>query len=108
MKNIITLVAMAICFSSCVKHATADTGTTCNSNVSYSIDVKPIIAKSCNMAGCHDGVVVTSLADYTTMHDGALQIKSSVISGIMPKTGSLTATEKATIACWVDNGAKNN
>jgi hypothetical protein len=108
MKKIILFIAIAICYISCVKNSADNTTNNCNPNVSYSLEVKPIIAKSCNMAGCHDGVTITSLADYTTMHDGATQIKTSIVAGRMPKTGSLTATEKATIVCWVDNGAKNN
>jgi hypothetical protein len=37
------------------------------------------------MTGCHDDQVITALKDYQTVHDGAAQIKLSIVTGKMPK-----------------------
>ena len=92
---------------SCSKNDGAS-NSSCDPATSFSKTVKPILDKSCNMSGCHDDFVITALNNYLTVHDGANQIKISIQSGIMPKSGTLTAAEKNAIYCWVDNGAKNN
>ena len=37
-----------------------------------------------------------------------VQIRAAVLSGSMPKNGSLTAAQKNSIICWIDAGAANN
>jgi hypothetical protein len=51
---------------------------------------------------------MASLAEYNTARDAAQQIKSAVNRGLMPLNGSLSATDKAAIICWIDSGSKNN
>jgi hypothetical protein len=80
----------------------------CDLTISYNTTIKPIISKNCNLSGCHDGSTTTSLADYITLRDGAVQIKSAVSTGRMPKNATLSVSDKNAIICWVDNGAKNN
>jgi hypothetical protein len=60
------------------------------------------------MPGCHDDQVITALKDFQTVHDGAAQIKLSIMTGKMPKNRTITTAEKNAIYCWIDNGAKNN
>jgi hypothetical protein len=38
----------------------------------------------------------------------ASRIKTQISNGTMPKTGSITAAQKSTLVCWVNNGALNN
>jgi hypothetical protein len=79
-----------------------DTGT------SLELDVKPIIEQNCAITNCHNGSQSPDLRSIANIRSHASQIKSLTQSGEMPKDGNLTATEKALIACWVDDGAKNN
>lgn len=79
-----------------------------NTNISFSGVIKPIISTNCaTNSNCH-GSGVTARPDFTDDNNikaKASQIKSLTASGEMPKNGSLTANEKAQIACWVDDGA---
>ena len=80
------------------------------SNTSYTAEVQPIIANSCNVFGCHDGSN-SSLPNYNNFSEvqaGASMIKSRTQSGNMPKTGSLSQEQIDLIACWVDDGALDN
>jgi hypothetical protein len=80
----------------------------CDSNISFTNTVKPILDHNCNYAGCHDDQVITALNNYQTVHDGAAQIKLSILTGKMPKNRTIAAADKSAIFCWIDNGAKNN
>jgi hypothetical protein len=35
-------------------------------------------------------------------------IRSAVSAGTMPKTGSISSSQKNSIICWIDSGAPNN
>lgn len=79
----------------------------CSTIVSYSNTIRPLIDQKCG--NCHlDGSQAPDLTNYETIKANASKIKSLTQSGIMPKEGSLTQTQKDAIACWVDNGALNN
>jgi SprB repeat len=84
--------------------AREDTGT------SWLTEVKPIIDTNCATSGCHNGS--NSLPDFRTLSNvqsNKLQVRSRTQSGDMPRGGgTLTTSQKALIACWVDDGAKNN
>ncbi|HEY2720474.1 MAG TPA: hypothetical protein VGI82_02035 [Chitinophagaceae bacterium] len=79
---------------------------------SFSKDVNPIIQSSCATgSNCHASGSVNGpgeLITYTEIQSASAQIRAAVISGEMPKTGSLTASQKSAIICWIDNGASNN
>lgn len=83
-----------------------------NVPVSFSANVAPIIAGSCAAnAACHgDGSVngPGPLLNYTHVKNAASQIQSAVVSGRMPKQGTLSASQKNIINCWVEKGALNN
>ena len=82
---------------------------TCNGvDISYAANVHPIITAKCaTNSGCHgDGSVngPGPLTDYSKVKAAASRIKAAVVSGIMPKTGTISAAQIQTIKCWADNG----
>jgi hypothetical protein len=79
-----------------------DTGT------SLSIDIMPIIEANCAVSNCHNGSEDPNLSSPQNVRNNASKIRSLTQSGEMPKEGSLSSSEKAKIACWVDDGAKDN
>lgn len=79
-----------------------DTGT------SLTADIMPIIETKCAVNGCHNGSQSPNLSTKASVVSNAAAIKTQTQSGAMPKEGSITAAQKALIACWVDDGAKNN
>jgi hypothetical protein len=93
---------------SCKKSDSVQTTAVCSSTISYKNQVHSIFVANCTSSNCHDGNALPSLGEYLTAHDAATQIKSSVKSGVMPKNGTLSASDKSAIICWIDNGALNN
>ncbi len=78
----------------------------------FSANIAPILETKCALGSdCHgDGSVngVGPLLTYTHAKNAASRMKAAVMSGAMPKTGSLTQAQINSIRCWVDNGALNN
>ena len=88
-----------------VKHG--DTGT------SFVTNIKPILDKSCAIGGCHNGDNGASRNwdVFTNVQNNASNIKMRTTNKSMPPAGSttaLTADQIKLIACWVEDGAKNN
>lgn len=79
-----------------------------NSNTSLTNDIRPIIEANCVSSECHGGGQLPNLSSLANIRSNATAIKRETQNGNMPRDGSLTAEEKALIACWVDEGAKNN
>ncbi|CAN0356877.1 unnamed protein product [Phaeothamnion confervicola] len=81
-----------------------------NTGVDYVHDILPIFQAKCQFTGCHpdNGDWFT----YSVAKSHAADIKDKTASGAMPKSpapgGSLSADQKALIACWVDDGAPQN
>lgn len=73
----------------------------CSSTKSYSLDVKPLMQSYC--VSCH-----SSYSNYTSVKSSASSIRSSIVSGSMPKGTSLTDDQKNKIVCWIDAGSPNN
>jgi hypothetical protein len=79
---------------------------------SFSLDVKPIIQSSCatgsncHATGSNNGP--GELTTYSEIEGASAQIRAAILSGTMPKTGSLSISEKTAIICWIDNGSSNN
>lgn len=107
-KLFITILSILALGCGCSKSSTDNSVSTCDQNISYNKKIKHLFSTNCNTSGCHDDVVITSLSNYQTVHDGAVQIKNSILSGRMPKNKTLSAIDKNAIICWIDNGAKNN
>jgi hypothetical protein len=105
----IPLFIIALIFLSCKKSTVSGINNNqCDPSVSYSTTVKIIFVAYCTASGCHDGVDLPSLSDYTVARDASAQIKDAVARGIMPKNATLTQAQKDAIVCWIQNGAKNN
>ena len=79
---------------------------------SFANDVAPIISASCAIgSNCHASGSFNGpgeLLNYTEIQRASAQIRAAVLSGEMPKTGSLTTAQKNSIICWIDNGSTNN
>src|SRR5439155_20810116 len=79
---------------------------------SFTVDVNPIIQTFCATgSNCHGSVSNNGpgeLVTYSEIFNAHAQIRSAVLSGIMPKNASLTAAQKNAIVCWIDNGSSNN
>jgi hypothetical protein len=123
MKKIISVVAVCFFLFSCSKPGGTDNGgtgnggsgggTTCSGPAkSFTTDVNPVIQGSCATSqGCH-GVGSTAgpgpLLTFSQVFNARTSIRSAVSSGRMPPNGSLSATQKNAIICWIDAGAPNN
>lgn len=117
-KIIVTIVAGAMLFAaSCSgsKDESVDPpgGSTCDGvAASFANNVSPIIQTNCATgASCHGEGSVNgpgALTSFTAIKNAAGSIKSAVVSGLMPKNGSLNTAQISSIRCWVDNGAQNN
>jgi hypothetical protein len=79
---------------------------------SFSVDVNPIIQTKCATgSSCHGTGSINgpgALLTYSAIANAHADIRSAILSGLMPKNGSLTSAQKNTIICWIDNGATNN
>ncbi len=82
-----------------------------SSDVSLAGDIMPLLQAQCTFPGCHNG---DNGADRNwTVKDNvrakALNIKTRTGNGSMPRSpGVLTPDQVELIACWVDDGAKDN
>src|SRR5436190_22374731 len=108
------IIVTAICLvQACKKNDESSNAVDCGGTTkSFAVDVKPIVQASCAFdSDCHGSGSSSgpgSLLNYAEIFNARSIIRSAVLSGEMPKGGSLTATEKKAIICWIDNGAANN
>ncbi|WP_420318689.1 SprB repeat-containing protein [Ekhidna sp.] len=82
-----------------------------SSMVSLSGDIMPLLQRECTFSGCHNGDngANRNWTDKDNVLAMASNIKSRTQSGSMPRSpGTLTQDEIDIIACWVDDGAKDN
>jgi hypothetical protein len=88
-----------------------NTNTNCTGTKSFASDVNPIIQSVCATSGCHNASStngVGPLTNYQQVFNAKTNIRSAIVSGLMPKNGTLSADQKSAIICWIDNGASNN
>lgn len=114
---IILFIGSAILFASCSGSkdesvSPAPVPATCDGvAISFAGNVNPIISTKCaTNSGCHGEGSVNGpgpLTSYDLIKAAAGSIRSAVVAGRMPKNGSLTNPQIATIKCWVDNGTPN-
>ena len=79
--------------------------------IQFSANVLPIIQASCGASGCHNAGSSNGpgeLSTYAQISGAKTQIRAAVLSGSMPKSGTLTSAQKNSIICWIDAGAANN
>ncbi|GCC51407.1 cytochrome c [Chryseotalea sanaruensis] len=84
--------------------ARGDTG------ISWSNEIQDIIVTNCAVSGCHNGTQSPNLSNISGVQANKETVKSRTGNGTMPPAGrtDLTAEQIKKIACWVDDGAKNN
>ena len=84
------------------------------SGVSFSASIQNIITTKCAISGCHNGDngANRNWTVFSNVQRNAANIKSRTSSGSMPPSnsaaGGLSQTQIDLIACWVDDGAKDN
>lgn len=79
--------------------------------IQFNANVAPIISSSCAIPTCHAAGSSNGPGQLTTHAEisaAKTQIRAAVLSGAMPKSGTLTAAQKNSIICWIDAGAANN
>ena len=113
MKKVVIIILLLGGVYACTKQKATETIVDCSGPAkSFVIDVTPIFQSSCtNGSGCHGSGSNNgpgSLLTYTQIFNDREEIRSVVASGHMPLNGSLTASQKNAILCWIDNGASNN
>jgi hypothetical protein len=77
----------------------------------FAADVNPIIQTFCNQASCHDVASTNGpgpLTNYTQVFSARTAIRGQITAGLMPQNTTLTAAQKNSIICWIDNGAPDN
>ena len=112
------VLATALCFSYCSsdKDEVLDPGGNNDpcatvpakfaANIAPIIETKCALGSACHGEGSTNGV--GPLLTFDHAKSGASRIKAAVMSGAMPKNGSLTQAQINSIRCWVDGGALNN
>ena len=111
-KLLICLAGVGIIITACSKGNSAVTAVDCTGEAkSFVTDVSPVIQANCTSPGCHNsgsnngpGALIT----YQQIFNARISIRAAVASGSMPQGGSLSASQKNTILCWIDNGGANN
>jgi hypothetical protein len=104
---------------SCVDHNLVTPVVDCTgvSTISYATQVKPIVEANCAIKGCHNGDMGSDYnwTIFSTLQARALSGKlqdritrPAGAEGHMPKTGSITDSERQAIYCWAAQGAPNN
>ena len=78
----------------------------------FSGDVNPVIQSTCAInTGCHGSGSTNGpgeLITYQDVFDNRSAIRTAILNGRMPKTGTLSSSQKNAIICWIDSGAPNN
>src|SRR3982750_830396 len=114
MKRIVFVVITGIVMYACSKSNTGGgtiTTPTCTGTQSFTNDVNPIIESTCAISGCHATGSFNgpgALTNYSQIFNARLAIRTAIANGTMPKTGTLSTSERNTIICWIDNGAQSN
>jgi uncharacterized membrane protein len=87
-------------------------GTPCGGvDAKFSTKVFPLMQNRCAIGGCHDAASTNHggpFTNYDQIKAHVIEIRSAVLSGLMPQGSSLTADEIKLITCWIEGGAPNN
>jgi hypothetical protein len=113
MKYILTvLVLFSLLIVACTKDNDMVESNCGSTPKTFSGDVNPIIQSSCaTNSDCHGAGSINGpgpLLTYNHVFNARAAIRSAVSNGSMPKTGSITAAQKSSVVCWVENGGANN
>jgi len=124
-KSILVVLAAFLLVASCSKGGSEDPGGGGNGGgggggtvnctgvpSTFATTVNPIIQSTCATdATCHGTGSANGpgpLLTYSQIFAARINIKTAVGNGTMPKTGTLSTTQKNSIICWVDAGGPNN
>jgi len=103
---------LILILNGCANEGGEETAIDCSGvSLSFTDEVFPVIQSSCVKSGCHGAGSNNGpgeLLTFSQISKAKSSIRSSVSSGEMPRDGRLSANEKNTILCWVENGASNN
>ena len=112
LRKIFLISAVAGFLWACKKNNDANSANCSGPEKSFSSDVNPVVQTSCaTNSGCHGTGSANgpgALVIYSQIFNARSEIRPAVASGHMPLNGTLTASEKNAILCWIDNGAPNN
>ena len=75
---------------------------------SWELEVAPIIANNCAISGCHAGTQPPDFREFQNVVNNAENIKTRTGNGTMPPNATITDNQIQLIACWVDDGARDN
>ena len=117
---LISIISIAITclFGSCSKTDSSPTGGSSASfscsgiSPKFAADVQPIFTTVCSVnTTCHATGSFNSGGPFTTHAEifaKKSDIRTAVLSRVMPQTGSLTQAQINNLICWIDSGAPNN
>ena len=112
LKKVFLITAVTGFLWACKKNNDASSEDCSGPEKSFSSDVNPVVQASCaTNSGCHGAGSANgpgALVIYSEIFNARSEIRPAVASGHMPLNGSLTASEKNAILCWIDNGAPDN
>jgi hypothetical protein len=110
-----------IIFTACSKKDSAPAGGGGGGGITFSCtgitpkfaaDVQPIITSLCaTSSNCHASGTNNSggvFSNYTEINAKKSNIRSQILSGAMPKNGTISQAQINAIICWIDGGALNN
>jgi hypothetical protein len=116
MKKMLSLVAcivlIVVLINACKKDSANNETVDCSTiSTTFAVNVSPLISTSCAKSGCHATGSTNgpgALTNYTQIYNSRVAIRAAVSSGYMPEDATFSATQKATITCWIDAGAPQN
>ena len=78
----------------------------------FSADVLPIFNTVCSInSNCHASGSTNSggpFTNYIQVNAKTSNIRSAVLSGVMPQSGTISQAQINNLICWIDSGAPNN
>ena len=78
----------------------------------FGADVQPIFNTVCSISNtCHGAGSTNSggpFTNYSQISAKTANIRTAILSGIMPQSGSITQAQINNLICWIDSGAPNN
>ena len=103
-----------LCVWSCTKDSTSSSTAADCTNVSakFAADIQPIFRAKCGNSGCHPSKNMENYLSLKVFVDNG-QIKQYIGDRLSPPSGmtsagSCTEEESKKVACWLQNGAKND
>ncbi len=117
MKNFFLILSLALLSSSCLKDKTQSLAD-CSVDISYTMDIRPIIENSCKTqagpgTGCHDAWIDDYAPIKSYINSGTWQneVFTEKTMPEIPNTwgiDSLTTEEIQTMKCWIEQGYPEN